>query len=395
MSWDTVAPLVALNILYKVGARDEEENKTGFAHLFEHLMFGGSVNIPNYDDPLQRAGAENNAFTNNDFTNYYLTIPSQNLETAFWLESDRMLSLAFSEKSLEVQRHVVVEEFRQRYLNQPYGDIWLLLRPLAYKVHPYKWSTIGKEIAHIENATLDDVKSFFKKYYAPNNAILSIAGNCTLQQAKELCDKWFAPIPAADIPKRNLPVEPKQTSTRELKTEKDVPFDQIYKAWHCCSRADKDFYATDLLSDVLSRGKSSRLYQQLVKDKKLFTDIGAYMLGELDKSLFVVEGKLVKGVKMEDAEQGIADVLEQIKKEVNKDELEKVKNKIESGLVFAEINIANKALNLAYFEMLGDAEDANRQTTLYNAVSANDITGIAKEIITEQNCSTLYYCSKN
>ncbi len=392
---DHSTPMVALNILYKVGARDEDENKTGFAHLFEHLMFGGSINIPNYDDPLQRAGAENNAFTNNDFTNYYLTIPSQNLETAFWLESDRMLSLAFSEKSLEVQRQVVIEEFRQRYLNQPYGDIWLLLRPLAYQVHPYKWSTIGKEISHIENATLEDVKSFFKKHYAPNNAILSIAGNCNLQQAKELCDKWFAPIPNAEIADRNLPTEPKQTASRSLKVEKDVPFDQIYKAWHCCQRDDKSFYATDLLSDVLSRGKSSRLYQQLVKEKNLFTDIGAYMLGELDKSLFVVEGKLVKGVKMEDAEKGIEEVLNQIKIEVKKDELDKVKNKIESGLVFAEINIANKALNLAYFEMLGDANIANQQTDLYNAVTADDVINIAKEIITDQNCSTLYYCSKN
>lgn len=391
---DHSTPMVALNILYKVGARDEDENKTGFAHLFEHLMFGGSVNIPSYDEPLQRAGGENNAFTNNDFTNYYLTIPSQNLETAFWLESDRMVSLAFSEKSLDVQRHVVIEEFKQRYLNQPYGDLWLLLRPLAYKVHPYKWSTIGKEISHIEDATLEDVKSFFKKYYAPNNAVLSIAGNCTLQQAKDLCDKWFAPIQETEIPQRNLPVEPVQNESRKLSVEKEVPFDQLLKSWHCCSRSDADFYATDLLSDVLSRGKSSRMYQQLVKEKKLFTDIGAYMLGELDKSLFVVEGKLVNGISMEEAEKGISDVLEQIKKEVTIEELEKVKNKVEAGLVFAEINIANKALNLAYFEMLGDAENANRQTLLYNAVMPADVTRIANEILTDNNCSTLYYCAK-
>ncbi len=392
---DHSTPLVAVNILYKVGARDEDENKTGFAHLFEHLMFGGSENIPNYDDPLQRAGGENNAFTNNDFTNYYLTIPAENLETAFWLESDRMLNLAFSEKSLEVQRHVVVEEFKQRYLNQPYGDVWLLLRPLAYKVHPYKWATIGKEISHVEKATLDDVKSFFKKYYAPNNAILCVSGNCNLKQVKDLCDKWFAPIPAADIPVRNLPKEPVQTQSRELKVDKDVPFDQLYKTWHCCSRSDADFYATDLLSDVLSRGKSSIMYQQLVKEKKLFTDVGAYMLGDLDKSLIVAEGKLVKGIKMEDAEQGITDVFEKIKSGVNADDLQKVKNKIESGLVFAEMNIANKALNLSYFEMLGDAEYANRQAELYNSVTPENITTIAKEIITDQNCSTLYYCSKN
>jgi predicted Zn-dependent peptidase len=305
-----------------------------------------------------------------------------------------MLNLAFSEKSLDVQRHVVIEEFKQRYLNQPYGDVWLLLRPLAYKVHPYKWATIGKDISHIEEATLDDVKYFFKKYYAPNNAILCVSGNCNLQNVKELCEKWFAPITAAEVPVRRLPKEPQQTEPRYLKVEKDVPYDQIYKAWHCCSRSDAEFYSTDLLSDVLSRGKSSRMYQQLVKEKKLFTDVGAYMMGELDKSLIVVEGKLVNGVKMEEAEQAIAEVLEEIKQDVNIDELNKVKNKIESGLVFAEMNIANKALNLSYFEMLGDAEVANRQAELYNAVTPENIKNIAKEIITEENCSTLYYCSK-
>lgn len=264
---DKSTPLVAMNILYLVGARDEDPEQTGFAHLFEHLMFGGSINIPSYDEPLQKAAGENNAFTNNDFTNYYLTIPAANLETGFWLESDRMLSLAFTEKSLEVQRNVVVEEFRQRYLNQPYGDAWLKLRPLAYKVHPYQWATIGKEVSHIENASLQDVKNFFKKWYAPNNAILTLAGNCSLERAKELCEKWFEPIPAVNLSERNLPKEPKQTEMRRLDVIEDVPSNQLYLAFHCCSRYDNDFYATDLLSDVLSRGKSSRLYQQLVKEK--------------------------------------------------------------------------------------------------------------------------------
>jgi zinc protease len=262
---DHSTPLVALNILYKAGARNEDESRTGFAHLFEHLMFGGSVNIPNYDEPLQRAGGENNAFTNNDFTNYYLTIPSQNVETAFWLESDRMLSLAFTEKSLEVQRNVVVEEFRQRYLNQPYGDVWLLLRPLAYKLHPYKWATIGKETSHIEQATLNDVKDFFAKYYHPSNAILCIAGNITTAAAKELTEKWFGPIPDQGKNNIQLPGEPEQASKRTLTVERNVPFNNIYKVWHCCSRYDKEFYATDLLSDILSRGKSSSLYQSLLK----------------------------------------------------------------------------------------------------------------------------------
>lgn len=392
---DKSTPLVALNILYKVGARDEDPDKTGFAHLFEHLMFGGSINIANYDEPLQLAGGENNAFTNNDITNYYLTIPATNIETAFWLESDRMLSLAFTDKSLEVQRSVVIEEFKQRYLNQPYGDVWLKLRPLAYRVHPYQWATIGKETKHIEDATLEDVKAFFKKWYAPNNAILTIAGNCSLEKAKELCAKWFDPIPKAEIPDRNLPKEPQQTEIRELNVRNDVPTDHIYLAFHCCSRYDKDFYATDLLSDVLSRGKSSRMYQQLVKEQKLFTDIGAYMMGELDESLFVVEGKLVNGTSIETAEKAIFDILETAKNEVSEAELTKVKNKALASLVFSEMSIGNKALNLAYYEMLGNAELVNEQENLYNAVTCEEIKSIARKILLKNNCSILRYQSLN
>jgi predicted Zn-dependent peptidase len=391
---DKSTPLVALNILYKVGARDEDPEKTGFAHLFEHLMFGGSINIPNYDEPLQLAGGENNAFTNNDITNYYLTIPATNLETAFWLESDRMLSLAFTEKSLEVQRSVVIEEFKQRYLNQPYGDVWLKLRPLAYKVHPYQWATIGKVTKHIEDATLEDVKAFFKKWYAPNNAVMTIAGNCSLERAKELCDKWFAPIPAANIPVRDLPKEPKQTDMRELNVSNDVPTDHIYLAFHCCSRFDQDFYATDLLSDVLSRGKSSRMYQKLVKEQKLFTDIGAYMMGELDESLFVVEGKLVNGISIEVAEKAIFDILETAKTDISEAELMKVKNKALASLVFSEMSIGNKALNLAYYEMLGNADLANQQENLYNSVSSDQIKAIANQILVKSNCSILRYQAK-
>jgi predicted Zn-dependent peptidase len=354
-------------------------------------MFGGSINIPNYDEPLQLAGGENNAFTNNDITNYYLTIPATNLETAFWLESDRMLSLAFTEKSLEVQRSVVIEEFKQRYLNQPYGDVWLKLRPLAYKVHPYQWATIGKVTKHIEDATLEDVKAFFKKWYAPNNAVMTIAGNCSLERAKELCDKWFAPIPAANIPGRNLPKEPVQTEMRELNVSNDVPTDHIYLAFHCCSRYDQDFYSTDLLSDVLSRGKSSRMYQKLVKEQKLFTDIGAYMMGELDESLFVVEGKLVNGTSIETAEKAIFDILETAKTDVSEAELTKVKNKALASLVFSEMSIGNKALNLAYYEMLGNADLANQQENLYNSVSCDQIKSIAKRILVKSNCSILRY----
>ncbi|HVA97429.1 MAG TPA: pitrilysin family protein, partial [Bacteroidia bacterium] len=329
---DKFTELACMNILYDVGARDENPEQTGFAHLFEHLMFGGSINIPSYDEPLQRAGGENNAFTTNDITNYYLTLPAINIETAFWLESDRMLSLAFSEKSLEVQRNVVIEEFKQSYLNQPYGDAWLLMRPLAYKVHPYRWSTIGKEISHIENAKIEDVKNFFKKHYVPSNAILVVAGNVTLEQIKKLSDKWFGPISGGTKTKRALPVEPIQKEARTLTVERNVPASRIYKAYHVCARTDDDFYATDLLSDILSRGNSSRLYKSLVKDKKMFNEISAHTSGDMDKGLFVISGKLAKNVSMEEAEKSIEEELALLKNElIGKEELEKVKNKIESS----------------------------------------------------------------
>ena len=393
---DISTPLVCVNILYNVGARDEEEHRTGFAHLFEHLMFGGSVNIPNYDEPLQKVGGENNAFTTNDITNYYLTVPSVNIETAFWLESDRMLSLAFSDKSLEVQRKVVIEEFNQRYLNQPYGDVWLLLRPLAYKVHPYKWDTIGKEISHIAEAKMEDVKGFFKKFYAPNNAILVVAGNVSLEKVKELAEKWFGPIPKGPDNKRNLPKEPLQTEARKLQVERDVPFDQLFKAYHMCARGDEAFHACDLLSDILSRGNSARLYNALVKNKQVFSEVNAYVSGDYDEGLFVISGKLLKGVKPADAEKEIIAELEKVKSElVNETELTKVKNKTESTLEFSEMSILNKAMNLAISELMGDAAMVNEEGKKYQEVTAEKILEQAKLIFNESNCSTLFYNSKN
>lgn len=389
---DTSTPLVCLNVLYDVGARDEEPDKTGFAHLFEHLMFGGSVNIPNYDEPLQRAGGENNAFTTNDITNYYLTLPAENCETAFWLESDRMLSLAFSEKSLEVQRNVVIEEFKQRYYNQPYGDVWLLLRPLAYKVHPYLWNTIGKEISHIENAKMEDVKGFFKTYYNPTNAILVIAGNIEFERAKELSEKWFAPIAPVQVKPRKLPQEPQQTEARKLTVQRDVPLDAVYKAYHVGARGDEDYHAMDMVSDILSNGKSARLYLELVKNKQLFSEINAYMSGDMDKGLFIISGKLVKGVAMEAAEAAIEEELDKFKSKLLEErELTKIKNKLESILVFSEMNILNKAMNLATFELMGDANLINQETEKYLAVSAEKIQQVLTKYVQKENCSTLYY----
>lgn len=392
---DKSTPLACLNILYNVGSRDENSEQTGFAHLFEHLMFGGSINIPSYDEPLQMVGGENNAFTTNDITNYYLTLPSDNLETGFWLESDRMLSLAFSEKSLEVQRNVVIEEFKQRYLNQPYGDVWLLLRPMAFKVHPYQWDTIGKEISHIENAKMDDVKNFFKKFYCPNNAIMVVAGNVEVEEVKKLSEKWFAPIPKGPDNKRNLPQEPAQTEARSLSVDRDVPVDAIYKAYHMCSRNDKEYYSVDLISDILSRGNSSRLYNALIKEKKIFSDLNAYVMGEFDKGLFVISGKLSKGVSMEEADNAIDIELQKIKTDfVTLDELTKVKNKIEASHVFGEVEVLNKATNLAVAELLGDAEIVNQEVEKYLAVTVEQIKEQANSIFRKENCSTLYYNTK-
>jgi predicted Zn-dependent peptidase len=389
---DPTTPMAVVNILYDVGARDEHPDQTGFAHLFEHLMFGGSVNIPSYDEPLQRVGGENNAFTSNDITNYYITLPSVNLETAFWLESDRMLSLAFSEKSLEVQRNVVCEEFKQRYLNQPYGDVWLKLRPMAYKQHPYKWATIGKSLDHIENANINDVKAFFNRHYNPSNAIMVVGGDVKLEEVKRLSEKWFGTIPAGKKIPRLLPKEGVQTDERKETVQANVPLNALYKVFHMPARTEQGYYAVDLISDILSRGNSSRLFRNLLKDKKLFSDINAYLTGSLDAGLFVVEGKPLPGVSMDVAEAAIWEELDRISTELVPDaELTKVKNKMESTMVFSEMSLLDKAMNLAYFELLGDANELNLETQKYLDVNSEEIRSQAKQIFRKENSSTLYY----
>ncbi len=393
---DKTTPIVAFNILYDVGARDEDPERTGFAHLFEHLMFGGSVNIPKYDEPLERVGGENNAFTNNDITNYYLTLPKDNLETAFWLESDRMLGLGFSKKSLNVQRNVVIEEFKQSYLNQPYGGVWLILRPMAYKVHPYQWATIGKDISHIKTAAMEDVKAFFQKHYCPNNAILTVAGDVETDQIKVLAEKWFGPIKRGEKNARNIPQEPEQNEHRTLKVERDVQANAIYKVYKMCGRLDQEYYSTDMISDVLSGGDSSRLYKELVKNQQLFSKISAYQMGHFDKGLFVISGYLSEGVNFEKAEKAINQILATLQAElIEENELQKVKNKVEAQLVFSEMNCLNKAMNLSYFELLGDAALLNKEMDFYNSVSREDIKNVAKTLFDENKCSTLYYSSKS
>lgn len=393
---DTSTPMAVVNVMYDVGARDEDPQRTGFAHLFEHLMFGGSINIPVYDEPLQMAGGENNAYTTNDLTNYYIQLPADNLETAFWLESDRMLSLAFTENSLEVQRKVVCEEFKEHYLNKPYGDVWLKLRDLCYEVHPYKWMTIGKELSHIENAQLQDVKNFFFKHYRPVNAILVVAGNVTVEKVRTLAERWFGPIESGTKYERNLPVEPKQQQPRRLQVQADVPLDALYKCWHMYPRMDHRYYVSDLITELLSGGGSSRLFQSLVKEKKLFSNIECYHFGTLDAGLITIEGKLVKGVKMEDAEAAIDAELEKLKQEkISESELQKVKNKTESLMAFEDMSLMNRANSLAFYELLGDAKLMNTELERYNAVTVDDVRDLSNEIFRDENSNTLWYAAKN
>ncbi len=393
---DQSTPMAVVNVLYDVGARDEDAQQTGFAHLFEHLMFGGSVNIPDYDDPLQVAGGENNAYTTNDLTNYYCQLPSENLETAFWLESDRMLSLAFSKKSLDVQRKVVCEEFKEHYINKPYGDVWHIMRELAFKEHPYRWMTIGKELSHVENAQLEDVKRFFFKHYRPSNAILVVAGNVSVEQVQALAEKWFGDIPSGEKYNRDLPVEPQQNEERRMTVHRKVPADAIYKTWHMCSRLDDDYYATDLLTDILGGGASSRLYQSLVKEQQLFTGINCYHFGSLDAGLLAIDGQLVKGVDIKKAEDAIEAELDKIRQElVDVRELQKVQNKTESVMAFEDMSVMNRAGSLAFYELLGDGELMNTEFKKYQEVTVHDLKRIANQVMQPSNSNTLWYLAEN
>ena len=387
---EELSPMAVVNTLYDVGARDEDENKTGFAHLFEHLMFGGSVNIPEFDTPLQQAGGENNAFTSNDITNYYDVVPLENIETALWLESDRMLSLAFTPKSLEIQRNVVIEEFKQRYLNQPYGDIWLQLRPLAYQVHPYKWATIGKDISHIEDATMEDVKGFFQKHYNPSNAILCIAGNFDLDGVKKMVNKWYGDIPPREKYHRTLPQEPQQNEFREKTIEREVPTDAFYYAFKMCSRTHEDFYATDLISDILGRDKSARLYVKLKKEEQLVSSINAFIMGSLDNGLLVVSGKLNEGVSFGELDEALWLELDRLReKEIEIKELNKLLNKVRTSKEFEEQGMLNRAMALCYFELLGDASLINSENNKYVSITPKKLRSVAQQVIRKENCSLL------
>jgi zinc protease len=407
---DNSTPVVAVNLLYDVGSRDENSERTGFAHLFEHLMFSGSKNAKEFDTFIQQAGGESNAFTNTDMTNFYATVPAENLETLLWLESDRMLALNINNKALNTQRKVVVEEFKETTLDEPYGDVWHHLSDMVYKKHPYRWPVIGLEPRHIEEATLTDVKDFYKKHYTPNNAIIVITGNLEKSGNIELSrnpdsigtegvirkvEKWFGDIPKGDVPSRNLPKEPQQKKSVRKIVEANVPVEAFYLAFRSPDRLDKAYYATDLLTDILSSGSSSRFYRRLLKEKRLFSEIDCYLTGSIDPGIILIEGKNTEGVTLEAAEEAIWVELETLKQElVSETELQKLKNKIESQQAFGDAGALNKAMNLAYFELIGNANLINEEAGKYNVITVEDIQKAAQTMFRKENSSVLIYKPK-
>ncbi len=389
---DRSSKLSAVNLLYKVGARNEDPDRTGFAHLFEHLMFRGTRDVPSFDLPVQMASGEDNAFTNNDYTNFYLTLPVDNLETALWLESDRMQGLWITPEKLETEKRVVVEEFRQRYLNQPYGDQTMLLRALAYRVHPYRWATIGRSTDHIEGATLDEVERFYRTFYRPSNAVLALSADRDEEAMLDLVEKWFGELQDTPFTPAPIPQEPQQEEARTQVVERDVPATTISIAYHMGDRLSKDFCTGDLVSDLLSGGDSSRLYQHLVKDERLFASVNAYISGDVDPGLFILTGQLLPTTTEEQAIEAFHRETESLKHEAaSAYELEKVKNKFEANALFGELNVMNKAMNLCYYDFLGDLELINREIAQYRSIDTERIFEFARRIFRAENSSTLIY----
>lgn len=389
---DPATTMAVVDVIYNVGSRDEDENLTGFAHLFEHLMFGGSENIPSFDTPLQKVGGENNAFTTPDLTNYYISVPAQNIETAFWLESDRMKQLAFNTQSLETQRKVVIEEFKQRYLNQPYGDVWLKFRPMIYQKHPYRWPTIGAGIQHIEEAQMSDVRAFFEKHYVPSNAVLVVAGRVKVDQVKALAEKWFAPIDAGIKPNRKLPQEPEQSEDRRMEISGDVPANRIYKAYPVIGRYEPGYYAIDLMSDLVGRGESSYLYEHLVQKQRIFDSIGTYQTSSIDPGLLIIQGQVSDDVKIEEAEKALEKALQDFAASpiIDKD-LQMVKNQAEASLVFGEVEVLNRAMNLAMAANAGDVNLVNEESEKIAKVQVADLEKWAQRLFIQGKSNTLLY----
>lgn len=389
---DRQSKLAAVNLLYGVGARNEDPDRTGFAHLFEHLMFRGTRRIPNFDLPVQMASGDNNAFTNNDYTDFYITLPTGNIETALWLESDRMEGLDITPEKLHTEQKVVIEEYRQRYLNQPYGDQTLLLRALAYERHPYRWAAIGRTPDHIAGATLEEVRAFYRRYYRPANAILSISADLDEERMIALAERWFSGLEARPAEKAEIPAEPEQTAPRRQEVERDVPATTVTVAYHMGARRSPDFYTADVVSDLLSGGDSSRLYRELVRTQRLLTSVNAYITGDVDPGLFIFTGQLTDGVEPAAVEEAFAREIDRLQEGgISEYELEKVRNKFEANTLFGELNIMNKAMNLGFYAMLGDLELVNGELARYRAVGAEEIRSFCRRTFRSENSSTLIY----
>lgn len=392
---DTASKMAAVNILYKVGARNEQPHRTGLAHLFEHLMFRGTHNVPDFDTPVQMACGENNAFTNNDYTDFYITLPKDNIETALWLESDRMTGLNLSAEACEIEKRVVIEEFRQRYLNQPYGDVNMLLRQMAYTTHPYRWATIGLTPDHIAEASQEEIHTFYHDFYHPSNAILSVSGDIDEEQVFALAHKWFGSIADTPHSPTPIPAEPVQTAARRLRVERDVPATTIVIAFHMGNRRSKDFFLGDITSDVLAGGDSARLYEHLIKQKNIFASVNAYISGDVDEGLFVITGQLLPSTSEQEAEQALWEEIRLLQTTFVSDyELEKVKNKFEANTLFGELNVMNKAMNLGYYSMIGDLPLINREVDIYRSITKQEIADFALRTFREENSSTLIYCAR-
>lgn len=392
---DKASRMAAVNILYKVGARNENPTRTGLAHLFEHLMFRGTHQVPDFDTPVQMACGENNAFTNNDYTDFYITLPCDNIETALWLESDRMTGLNLSSEACQIEKRVVIEEFRQRYLNQPYGDLNMLLRQLSYKKHPYRWATIGISPEHIEQASIEEIHDFYHRFYHPSNAILSISGDITPERVFELAEKWFGDIADSPYTIPSIPQEPEQTEARRLEVERDVPATTIVIAFHMGDRLSRDFFMGDITSDILAGGDSARLYDRLIKQKQLFASVNAYISGDVDCGMFVFTGQLLPTTSEAEAEAAFwTEIKELTCANISDYELEKVKNKFEANTLFGELNVMNKAMNLGYYEMIGDLPLINREVEIYRSITREQIADFSQRTFRKENSSTLIYRAK-
>lgn len=390
--YDATTQMVALNFLYDVGSRDETPGQTGIAHLFEHLMFGGSEHIPDFDTPLQVAGGESNAWTSDDITNFYDIIPAHNIETAFWLESDRLNKLAFSQKSLEAQKNVVIEEFKQRCLNVPYGDVAHIIRANAFHKHTYRWPVIGEKVEDIENVTLDTVRNFFYSHYAPNNVILCVSGNIHFDRAVELAEKWMSHIPKRDIKQRTIQPEPKQVAQRCVELHREVPQDMIVKAYHMCGRLDTEYHASDIISDILANGNSARFFQNVLMKTEFFTDLDASIWGSIDPGLMVVKGRLRPGVSFDEANEIVDNELNRLATDgVTQYEVDKFVNKYESKECFENISYSEKASKLCYYELLGEARDINDEVNKYRRLNNDDIIRVARKVFCKENETRLYY----